>query len=92
MYYKQKKSKCERVGQIPFGKQLSKDRITLVDNEQEMKVIKLVMWLRRQGMSYQKIADYLTIRGLKNKSGNVKWNGTQIFRIIKNHNMQSLLI
>lgn len=58
--------------------------MTFENSEQEQKVVKLVKRLRRQGKSYQKIADELSKRGLKNKSGNVKWNSTQIYRITNN--------
>ncbi len=81
-----KKSKGERVGQIPFGKKLDVDGITLIDDEQEMKVIQLVKRLRKQGKSYQKIADELIKRRFKNKFGNVKWNSTQICRILNKNN------
>jgi DNA invertase Pin-like site-specific DNA recombinase len=79
-----KKSKGERVGQIPFGKKLAKDGKSLVDNEQEMKIVILVKRLRKQGKSYNKIADELIKQRMKNRSGNVKWNTTQIYRLVTN--------
>lgn len=59
-----KKSQGGRVGSIPYGKRLSEDGISLVDDAEEMEIIRLVSMLRAGGMSYPKIAGELTSRGL----------------------------
>lgn len=77
-----KKSKSERVGQIPFGYKLDEDGIHLIENEREQKIISLVLSLRKLGLTYKNIAAELEKRGLKSKANKVKWGATQIRNII----------
>ena len=78
-----KKSNNERIGQIPFGKQLNADGTHLENNPNEQQAIKLVFQLRSDGLSYAAIASELERRNIANKAGLSKWNKSQIFRIIK---------
>ncbi|WP_425515959.1 recombinase family protein [Methylomagnum ishizawai] len=50
---------------MPYGKRLSEDGKTLVDDEAEQEVIRLVKLLREGGMSYPKIAAELEARDMK---------------------------
>jgi DNA invertase Pin-like site-specific DNA recombinase len=77
-----KKSKSERVGQIPFGFELDEDGIHLVKNEREQKIINLVLSLRSSGFTYKNIAAELEKRGIKSKVNKIKWGATQIRNII----------
>lgn len=85
-----KKIKNERIGQIPFGYKLHKNNINIIEDEYEQSIINKVLELKRKGLSYSKISEQLKIHGYKNKSGNIKWNKTQIFRILKNNNFKKL--
>lgn len=78
-----KKSNNERIGQIPFGYELSSDGVHLIENEREQKIIKLVLSLRGLGYTYKAIAEELEQRQLKNKANRVNWSITQVSRIVK---------
>lgn len=67
-----KKSQGARVGSVPYGKRLSDDGVTLVDDVSEQRVIGLVRMLRTQGVSYPQIAVELDRRGFKPKGR--KWH------------------
>ncbi len=60
-----KKSQGGRVGSIPYGKRLADYGKSLVDDEAEQEVIRLVKLLRDGGMSYPKIAAELEARDMK---------------------------
>ncbi len=77
-----KKAKNERVGHIPFGYQLAENKIHLIKNEQEQKILKSIRSLRRQGLSLQKIADKLNQRGKLNRR-NRKWNKMSVKSVAK---------
>lgn len=77
-----KKTQNERVGQIPFGWQLCSDGVHLEHNQAEQQAIKFIKDLHATGFSYNEIAMELELRQITNKSGIVKWNKTQIYRII----------
>ena len=81
-----KKSKCERVGTVPFGCDLSADGVALVRNETEQLVISLIVELRASGESYQAIANELELRGIQTKTGKAKW-GTMTIRNIAKANL-----
>jgi len=70
-------------GQIPFGKCLANDGETLIDHAGEMEVIRIVKELNGRGISLSGIAIELETRGIKNRSGNIRWNKTQVTRILK---------
>jgi len=57
-----KKSQGGRVGQIPCGKKLADDGVSLMDDGAEQEVIRLVKLLRAGGMGYHAIARELTNR------------------------------
>lgn len=78
-----KKSKGERVGQVPFGRRLAEDGKTLLHVPEE---IALVAEMRRlyaeQGWTYQRIADHLTGRGVVTKNGRPTWAANTVRRIL----------
>ena len=59
-----KKSKGERVGQIPYGKRLASDGKRLVDDEAEQQVIQTILQLSRRGYSQRRIARHLNEMGI----------------------------
>ncbi len=54
-----KKAKGERVGSIPFGSQLHADGVDLIPYPIEQEIIQIIRDLERDGLSLNKIANYL---------------------------------
>lgn len=77
-----KKAAGERVGGIPFGKQLAADGIRLEDNAAEQAIIAMVRELKAAGESTRRIADRLNTDGVATRTGG-RWQQTQIVRILK---------
>ena len=50
-----KQSKQERVGEIPYGYDLSANGVTLIPNVKEQEAIRLIHELRREGLSFRSI-------------------------------------
>jgi len=78
-----KKSKCERVGKIPFGYDLAGDGIALTPNSREQEALAIIQELRSNGLSLRRIAAELTRRGVKTKGGKSGWSHTTIQRIVQ---------
>ena len=57
----------KRVGKVPFGYSLMRDRKTLVPNLAEQGVIRAIFQLRENGLTLRKIADELGRRGVPTK-------------------------
>ncbi len=69
MAFKSKNGK--RVGAVPYGYDLGVDGEILVRNVLEQKTIANMKQMRRQGFSYQRIADRLYTRGIASKAGGI---------------------
>ena len=76
-----KREKGERIGALPYGKQLDTDGIHLIDDAPEQAVMAAVRELRASGLSYRAIAGELNARGLVNRAGG-PFNHTQIVRVV----------
>ena len=77
-----KRNQGERVGAVPYGYNLDSDGVTLVENEQEQRVLALIDELRSLGYSLRAIAKQLEERGITTKSGADKWCHTTVQRIL----------
>ncbi|OHB69266.1 MAG: hypothetical protein A2W23_07610 [Planctomycetes bacterium RBG_16_43_13] len=55
-----KKSKGERVGNIPYGKKLSSDGVHLEPDNVEQKIISTIKSMRAEGMTYDRISKAFT--------------------------------
>ena len=75
--------KGERCGQIPYGKRLADDGVTLVTAGEEWKAIEAVIRWRAQGYSLRKIAAQLDQTPLRPKNGNSNWSESSIRSILK---------
>ncbi len=76
----------ERAGAIPYGFELDPADPTgkrLLPQPDEQSVIKLQKTLRAEGLSYKRIADELTRRRIRTKSGKSTWIHTAVRRILK---------
>ena len=78
-----KLSNNRRAGEVRYGWDLLDDGETLIPNEAEQAVIDLALRLRESGMSYRKIADELTARGILTKKGNTSWSHNTVTSMIK---------
>ena len=57
---------------------------SLVINESEAKIIRLIFFMYLYGYSISTIAESLTSFGLKTKKGNTNWSAVSIYQILKN--------
>lgn len=64
-----KRAKGELVGAVPFGKLLDADGVHLHDDPAEQAVLRDVAALRREGLTWQAIAEELNGRGTTTKTG-----------------------
>ena len=55
--------------------------VSLIDNVDELKVIKYMKNLRKRGYSYFKISDRLNQRNIKSKNGN-QWYGSGVRNVL----------
>ena len=77
-----KKAQGQRVGTVPFGYDLAADGITLVENENETRIIELINSLRTKGYTLQAIATELEAAGVATKKGLAKWSPKTIRAIL----------
>ena len=76
-----KKAKGERVGAVPYGRDLADDGIALLVNPDEQAVIVLARELKASGLSLRKIAAELSRRGFVSRAGTMFQPG-QIQRLV----------
>jgi DNA invertase Pin-like site-specific DNA recombinase len=77
-----KRSKNERLGQIPFGKLLAADGRTLVDDPDAPALAARVRSLRADGWSLRRIAAALDEQAVPTKSGGPSWSHTSVRRLL----------
>jgi site-specific DNA recombinase len=77
-----KREKGERLGMVPYGKQLDADGLHLIDHAPEQAIIRTVRELRSAGLSYRAIAGELNRLGLVNRAGG-RFNHTQVVRMLE---------
>ena len=75
-----KKSKGERVGQVPFGYHLAADGVHLEADDDEQRVISMVKQLRADGLSLRAVATHLNDHGVPARGS--KWHKTTIIRLL----------
>jgi DNA invertase Pin-like site-specific DNA recombinase len=78
-----KKAQGQRVGTVPFGYDLAADGITLVENENETRIIELINSLRTKGYTLRAIAAEMDAAGFATKKGAEKWNHKTVANILK---------
>jgi DNA invertase Pin-like site-specific DNA recombinase len=78
-----KRSKGERLGQIPFGQRLVPDGRTLEVDPAETAVIAAARGMRAEGWSYRQIARELDSRGVRPKRGGPRWNQASVRHLIR---------
>ena len=78
-----KKSKGERVGEVPFGFSLAADGVALVPDENETRIIELINSLRTKGYTLRAIAAEMDAAGFATKKGAETWNHKTVANILK---------
>jgi DNA invertase Pin-like site-specific DNA recombinase len=64
-----KRSKGERVGEVPYGYRVTDDGMTLEPILEEQQNLNKIRTLRESALSYSKIADHLNSQGIGTKKG-----------------------
>jgi site-specific DNA recombinase len=77
-----KKARNERVGRIPFGKEIADDGVHLIENINEQYIINKILELSERKTPSFKISDQLNIEGYTNRGG-LLWNPLSIRRLLK---------
>lgn len=78
-----KRRRNERVGTVPYGRDLASDGVALVENTSERDTLGLIAQWRSAGMSLRKIAAELTRRAIPTKNGGTVWCHATVARIVK---------
>lgn len=78
-----KRTYGQRTGSVPFGFDLDDDGTTLIPNPSEQQTSQDIQSMRDNGLSFPKIAEALTSRGILTKQGNGLWNQATIRSILK---------
>ena len=76
-----KKSNGERVGSVPYGSVVAADGVQLVADSTEQEIIRVVLELRRDGLSMRAIAAKLTTMGYKPRGA--VWHVSTVANILK---------
>lgn len=67
-----------RVGEIPLGFTLAEDRVHLVENPAEQKILKAIQDLRTRGRKWREVAEEMNRRGYCTKKGRLwSWRTAQ---------------
>lgn len=78
----QKKARGEKTGgHVPYGFSLVGKR--LVPDAREQEVLQRMSALRKQGMSFQRVADLLNAEGILTKKGTA-WDRARVFKTLQN--------
>jgi len=78
----EKRKAGDRIGEIPFGWRLAADG-KLEPVAEEQRVLAAIRSCREQGLSYPKIAAYLSQLGIPTKKGKTTWNQSTVRGIVK---------
>lgn len=72
-------------GSVPYGYKYDRQNQTLIPNENERHIIKLVFdWYTKEQIGYQAIAKRLTELGITTSRGKSKWHSEVIRRMLRN--------
>jgi site-specific DNA recombinase len=78
-----KRSRGERVGNVPYGFTLASDGVTLEPNPTEQPAVDLIVALRQGGQTLEQIREALRERGIPNRRGNLTWRLNTISDVAK---------
>lgn len=69
-------------GCVPFGYMLACDRTRLIEKPDEQKAIRLILRLRRMGLSLREVAARVNAEGFRTKAGR-SWKAVQVANVIR---------
>lgn len=72
---------------VPYGYERNKGK--LIRNEQEQKIILRIKRLKRDGKSYNKIAEILNEQGIPTRNKDAKWHDSTVWYVIRKNHMHS---
>jgi DNA invertase Pin-like site-specific DNA recombinase len=78
-----KRSRGERLGQVPYGKRLAPDGRTLEPDPAGLEALELVARLKAEGRSVRAIARELTARGHPTKNGARCWAPSTVHELMR---------
>jgi DNA invertase Pin-like site-specific DNA recombinase len=81
-----KRSKGERIGQIPYGSKLNPDRKTLEVDLADVAAASMATDLHNHGWSYRRIAEALESQGFRTKHGR-PWCHSSVAKIVSTHQL-----
>ncbi len=76
-----KRARGERVGELPLGRMVGADGVTLIENPAEARAVELVHELRAAGLSIRAIADELNRRGVPARGE--RWHAKTVHRLVR---------
>ena len=79
---RQKSSKGERIGQIPYGYRLAADGVTLEPEPNDARLLEVVRDLRAQGLTLRAVADRLNATELRPKNGRA-WSHSTVAALLR---------
>jgi len=78
-----KRANGQRIGTVPYGFDVAEDGATLIENEAEQAVISEIKTMRSRGVKLKRIADTLSGRCVRTKTGRSKrWTHQAVARIL----------
>ncbi len=77
-----KRSKRERIGQVPFGSRLGEDGRALGDDPRALAAIAEIRHLRSLGWSLRRIARELDLRNVPTQNGSPRWSHNSVASIL----------
>ena len=78
-----KRSRGERLGQVPYGKRLGPDGRTLEADPADLAALAVVRVLKAEGRSLRVIARELTARGHPTKKGGPRWAASTVSDLLR---------
>ena len=78
-----KKRRGERTGQVPFGYKLAADGVRLEPNRDQLKAVKLMKQMRRDGFALREIASRMKVIGVLTAKGKSDWSHSSILSVIE---------
>jgi site-specific DNA recombinase len=78
-----KRAKGERLGQVPYGRELAEDGKTLRASREEAAIARIVKRHKAEGWSLRMIARKLEAGGCRTKKGGTKWSPSSVSRLIE---------
>jgi DNA invertase Pin-like site-specific DNA recombinase len=76
-----KRGRGERIGELPLGRMVGADGVTLIENPAEARAVELVHELRAEGLSIRAIADELNRRGVPARGE--RWHAKTVHRLVR---------